>query len=61
MLEKNENLNITDLDVQELENRLEMAMMEAGESSWVGGPPKPSCHDFPATGTVPCQPGVPNN
>lgn len=30
-----QSLNIEDLDVQELENRLEMSMLEAPEAGWV--------------------------
>lgn len=35
MIEKNEALNINDLDVQELENRLEMTMIEAAAAGWI--------------------------
>lgn len=44
MIEKIENLNINDLDVQELENRLEMAMTEANmeAAGWLH-PREPNC------------------
>ena len=55
MLEKTENLNINDLDVQELENRLEMAMMEAAESRWVHIG-ESHCSDVPHDAVRPCGP-----
>lgn len=59
MIEKIENLNIDDLDVQELENRLEMSVMEGSQAGWINTDPKPPCTDFPGPGTTPCPPGVP--
>ncbi len=46
MIEKIEGLSINDLDVQELENRLEMTMVEAEAGGWiriVTDPPPPKC------------------
>jgi hypothetical protein len=49
-----EQLNINDLDVQELENRLEMSVMEASAAGWINTDPKP--YPLPPN-PHPCTPG----
>ena len=47
-----ENLNLEDLDVKELEKRLEMSMLENEESGWINTcPDKGNC---PGLVTNPC-------
>lgn len=58
MMKNFETLNINDLDVQELENRLEMSVMEASAAGWINTDPKPK-FPIPEPEPEPCGVNIP--